>query len=238
MDIVVSIGGSVLVPDLSSETVSRYARAIERISDDHSLSVVVGGGKTARDYIDVARDLGANDSICDYMGIDVTRINARLLISALPESAYPEPPTSYREAEDALADDKVPIMGGMAPGQTTDAVAAVFSEYTNADLLVYATSVDGVYTSDPSSDDDAERFDRLTPEELVEVVMQTQLSAGSNSVVDALAAKIIERSGVRTLVLDGTDPENLEDAVLEGVHTGTEVVPEGYSESQGVLDDF
>ncbi|MDY7082793.1 MAG: UMP kinase [Halobacteria archaeon] len=238
MDVVVSIGGSVLVPELSSEHVSEYARVVEEIADDHNLSIVVGGGKTARDYIGVARELGANDSMCDYLGIDITRVNARLLISAIDDVAYPEPPTTYREAEDALADDKVPVMGGMAPGQTTDAVAAVFSEYTNADLLVYATSVDGVYTGDPKSDEDAEKIDHMSPGELVQIVMQTQLSAGSNSVVDALAAKIIERSGVRTLVLDGSDPEALEHAVLDGVYDGTEIVPDDYSESQGVLDDF
>ncbi len=222
------------MPELDSEQVNGYARAIESIAEDHDVSVVVGGGKTARDYIDVARNLDANDSACDYLGIDVTRINARLLISAL-DDAYPEPPTSYREAEDALADDKVPVMGGMAPGQTTDAVAAVFSEYTDADLLVYATSVDGVYTSDPSEDSDAEKRSRLTPEELVQIVMQTQMDAGTNSVVDALAAKIIERSRMHTIVLDGSDPADITRAVVDGGHSGTEIVGDE-AEQQATLD--
>jgi uridylate kinase len=68
--------------------------------------------------------------------------------------------------------------------------------------------------------------------------MQTQMNAGTNSVVDALAAKIIERSGVRTVVLDGTDPEDIERAVLEGTHEGTEVLPEDPDEVQGALDEF
>ncbi|MFP4633126.1 MAG: UMP kinase [Halobacteriota archaeon] len=236
MNVVVSIGGSILVPELDADAVRGYARAIESVAEEHGVAVVVGGGKTARDYIGVARDLGANDSMCDYLGIDVTRVNARLLISAL-EGAYPEPPTSYREAEDALADDKVPVMGGMAPGQTTDAVAAVFSEYTDADLLVYATSVDGVYTGDPREDAEASKIDRLTPEELVEIVMQTQMDAGTNSVVDALAAKIIERSRMRTIVLDGGDPDDIETAVLTGEHAGTDVVDSDV-EIQGALDDY
>jgi len=238
MDIVISVGGSVLVPELSAERVSEFASVVENIADNHSVTVVVGGGKTARDYIGVARELGSNDAICDYLGVDVTRINARLLIAALEGTAYPEPPTSYREAEEALADDKVPVMGGTAPGQTTDAVAAVFSEYTDADLLVYATSVDGVYTADPSADDDARKLGRLTPEELIGIVMETQMEAGANSVVDALAAKIIERSRMRTLVLDGTEPSDIERAVLDGVHDGTEILPEGTDDAQGALDEF
>ncbi len=238
MDIVISVGGSVLVPEISAERVSEFARVVEKIAEEHSVTLVVGGGKTARDYIGVARELGSNDAMCDYLGMDVTRINARLLIAALEGTAYPEPPTSYREAEDALADEKVPVMGGTAPGQTTDAVAAVFSEYTDADLLVYATSVDGVYTADPSTDDDAQKLERLTPEELIEIVMKTQMDAGTNSVVDALAAKIIERSGMHTIVLDGSDPTDIERAVLDGVHDGTEILPEETDEEQGALDDF
>ena len=237
MDIVISVGGSVLVPELSAERVSEFARVVENIADEHSVTVVVGGGKTARDYIGVARELGSNDAMCDYLGMDVTRINARLLISALEGTAYPEPPTSYREAEDALADDKVPVMGGTAPGQTTDAVAAVFSEYTDADLLVYATSVDGVYTADPSADDEARKLESITPDELIQIVMETQMDAGANSVVDALAAKIIERSRMRTIVLDGTDPADIERAVLDGVHDGTEILPED-DDAQGALDEF
>jgi uridylate kinase len=237
MDVVISVGGSVLVPEISAERVSEFAHVVENVAEEHSVTVVVGGGKTAREYIGVARELGSNDAICDYLGIDVTRINARLLIAALEGVAYPEPLESYREAEDALADDKVPVMGGNAPGQTTDAVAAVFSEYTDADLLVYATSVDGVYTADPSADDEARKIESLTPQELIGIVMETQMEAGANSVVDALAAKIIERSGMHTLVLDGTDPADIERAVLEGSHDGTEITPED-GDAQGALDEF
>jgi uridylate kinase len=45
-----------------------------------------------------------------------------------------------------------------------------------------------------------------------------------------LAAKLIERSGMRTIVLDGTDPSRIERAVLRGDHEGTDVVPEGSGE--------
>jgi uridylate kinase len=51
------------------------------------------------------------------------------------------------------------------------------------------------------------------------------MSAGSSAPVDLLAAKIIQRSGTRTLVIDGTDPERLRRAVAEGDHEGTEVLP-------------
>jgi uridylate kinase len=50
--------------------------------------------------------------------------------------------------------------------------------------------------------------------------------AGASAPVDLLAAKLIERSGMRTIVLDGTDPESIRRAVLRGEHDGTDVIPE------------
>lgn len=94
----------------------------------------------------------------------------------------------------------------MVAGQTTDAVSAALAEYTDADLLLYATSVPGVFSADPNEDADAEHFTRMTAGELVDIIADIEMNAGSSAPVDLLAAKLIERSGVRTIVLDGTDP--------------------------------
>jgi uridylate kinase len=51
--------------------------------------------------------------------------------------------------------------------------------------------------------------------------------AGASAPVDLLAAKLIERSGMRTIVLNGTDPERVGAAVRRGDHGGTDVVPAG-----------
>ena len=117
-------------------------------------------------------------------------------------------------------------MGGTVPGHTTDAVSALLAETVAADLLVYATSVPGVYSADPNEDDGAERHDRLTPSELVDTIASIEITAGSNAPVDLLAAKVIERSGLRAVVLDGTDPERVADAVAGEDVDGTGVVPD------------
>ena len=67
----------------------------------------------------------------------------------------------------------------------------------------------------------------MTPRELVDVIVDTELVAGSSAPVDLLAAKLVERSGMRTIVLDGTDPDRLVAAVLRGEHDGTDVTPDG-----------
>ncbi|MWV63750.1 UMP kinase [Halorubrum sp. JWXQ-INN 858] len=231
MRVVVSIGGSVLAPDLDPDRVAAHADALERLAADGcELGVVVGGGGVAREYIEAARELGANEVQLDQLGIGTTRLNARLLIAALGEAATISPATEYDEAAAALRRDEVSVMGGVTPGQTTDAVAAAFAEAVDADLLVYATSADGVYDADPNVHADATQYAEMTPAELVDVVLPMSRDAGASAPVDLLAAKLIDRAGIRSVVLDGTDPAVLVDAVLRGEHTGTDVVPAGTGE--------
>jgi uridylate kinase len=226
MKVVVSIGGSVLSPSVGSDRVGEYATVLQELADaGHELGVVVGGGPTAREYIGAARDLGANEIELDQIGIAVTRLNARLLVSAFDDRAAPSPPEDHETAREALRRGDIPIMGGTVAGHTTDAVATALAEYVDADLLVYATSVPGVFDADPDEDATATKFESMTPAELTDTVSDIELAAGSNAPVDILATKLLQRSGLRAVVLDGTDPENVA-AAVDGDHGGTDVIPE------------
>ena len=231
MRVVVSIGGSVLASDLEARRVEAYATAIEGLIEaGHELGIVTGGGGVAREYIETARDLGGNEIELDELGIAVTRLNARLLIAALGEAASPSPAESLEEAEIALRRGEVAVMGGTAPGHTTDAVGTALAESVGADLVVFATSVPGVFDADPNAERDdggtATKFEELTADELVDVVRSIDIEAGSNAPVDLLAAKLLQRSGLRGIVLDGTDPGAVRRAVETDEHGGTEIVPE------------
>ncbi len=231
MKVVISIGGSVLAPERGAERVSEHARVVQALADEgHEVGVVVGGGNVAREYIGAARELGANEIRLDEIGIAATRLNARLLIAALGETATLSPAEDYETAGTALRRGDVPVMGGVAPAQTTDAVAAAFAEYVDADLLVYATSVPGVFDADPNAVDDAHHFEQLTPGDLVDAIVDIQMEAGSSAPVDLLAAKVIQRARMRAIVLDGTDPERIARAVRWGDHDGTDVVPESVTD--------
>jgi uridylate kinase len=228
MNVVVSIGGSVLAPSAGAERVAEHAAVVESLAaEGHQVGVVVGGGDVAREYIGTARDLGANEIELDQIGIDVTRLNARLLIAALGPEAVSAPPTDYETAGEVLKRGEICVMGGVTPAQTTDAVSAALAEYVDADLLVYATSVPGVFSADPNEDADATKYAELSATELVDVIADLEMTAGAGAPIDILGAKIIQRSGTRTIVLDGTDPERIAAAVRRGDHDGTDVLPAG-----------
>ena len=81
--VVISIGGSVLVSDRNdADYLKAIASLLRKLSTTHKLYVVTGGGRIARYYILTGRALGADESTLDELGIAVTRLNARLLITA------------------------------------------------------------------------------------------------------------------------------------------------------------
>jgi len=217
--VVISLGGSILIPELGKNRIKAYLAVLKKLAAKHRIFVVVGGGGAARDYIDVARDLGIDEGTADEIGILVTRLNATLLIAALGEAAYPKVAESHSEAKKFAEAKKIVVMGGITPGQTTDAVAAVLAERVRADIFVNVTSVDGIYDRDPNRYTGARRYATLTPTELLDIVGKGGLGAGSHNVLDIIAARIIERSHIPLVVIDGRRPANLSDVLLAGKGT-------------------
>jgi len=225
MNTVISLGGSVLAADLDPERFRAYGDLVADLATDQQIGVVTGGGPTAREYIGVARDLGADETDLDALGVSVTRLNARLLIAAVGSAAHPTVVREIDRAREVVRRGDVPIMGGTVAGHTTDAVAASLAESVDADRLVLGTSVDGVYSGDPAGEDTVEKFDRIAADDLVSLIADIELEAGSNAPVDLLAAKLIQRSGIETVVCDGTDLETVREAATGDDHGGTIVEP-------------
>lgn len=220
--VVISVGGSILIQDKDDMTyIRKLAKVLIGKTANHKLYVVTGGGRVAREYIRIGRELGASESFLDEIGIDVTRLNARLLITALGEHAYHVPAKTIEEALHAGATHQIVVMGGLHPGFTTDAVAAMMAERVGAARLVNATSVQGVFTADPNKDPKAKMIKKMTYDELIQIVDKSAHEAGPNIVFDPLAAKIVKRSGIKTMVCDGRNLPVLMNAIDDEEFPGT-----------------
>lgn len=225
MRIVVKLGGHIFPLKLDAERISGYVRVLKKLKKEgHKLVVVTGGGGNARLYIDAARRLGANEALCDELGIEGARLNARLLIASLGQDAYPNVPRSVREVNAAFESGKIVVLGGILPGQSTDSVAAMASELIGASMLVKATDTDGIYTADPKKDPKAKKLDEVSCAQLQEMLLSMPMGAGEYELLDPVAVRIVERSGIPLWVVNGQKPENIE-RVVKGEKIGTLVKP-------------
>lgn len=223
MKAVIKLGGFAFSDKDHHPLVEEYVNLFRDLVGQYHLVIVTGGGTIARHYIRAAREMSVPESLCDHLGILVSRLNARLLVDGLSEYAFPEVPTTIDELKHYFASGKIVAMGGLTPGHSTNAVAAIAAETIVADLFINATDVDGVYTGDPSKDPKAKKLDEVTLERLNEILSKTDISAGEYDLMDPLALRIIQRSKIPTVILDGRAPSNVLKA-LQNERTGTRVV--------------
>jgi uridylate kinase len=216
-----------MIPDAPDVAyIKQLAAELVALSEKFRLFVVVGGGKLARNYIQASRQLGADETTLDRIGIDATRLNARVLIAALGDHALGRPPHDFDEALEASRGHAIVVMGGTHPGHTTDAVAVMMGERARAQRVLILTNVDGVYSADPRLDRTAKRLDRLTASELIAVTGRATLEAGSTGVIDPTGCKIIQRARIPTSVLHGRDFDALRAAAEGRPFKGSVVLPD------------
>jgi len=198
--IVIKLSGRIFSVD-NVKALKDYARFFVKISKVCQPVVVAGGGIIARHYINHARSSGADESSLDELGIEISRLNAKLLIYALKHKAYPHPPTTLQEIRHAVDSGLIVIVGGLHPGQSTNGTAALIAEKIEATLFLNATDVDGVYDLDPNKYKKAQKFRRIELKTLLNMLIHEDSVAGGYDLMDILALKIIERSKIKTRIL-------------------------------------
>ena len=220
MRVVVRVGGSVVASPLNAPLIGRYVDLLKRLREEgHEVVAVVGGGSLARDFIGVAADLGLVEADRDWVAIHVSRLFARLFVFCLGEASCGSVSVTLGDAVDCLKHGIV-VMGGLRPGMTTDAVAALVGERMKADLLVKASNVDGIFTKDPKKYSDAEKLDKLRFDDLERLFEEDRHRAGIHQILDPEAVRILRRIRLRTVVVNGYDAKNVLLAV-KGKRVGT-----------------
>ncbi len=129
-------------------------------------------------------------------------------------------PTSIDEAVQRLKSGKIVVMGGLKPGMTTDAVAAMMADRMGAELLVKATDQNGIYSKDPRKYPDTEKIDALSFDDLFQLFEENRHKAGIHQILDPEAVRILQKRRTKTVVVNGFKPENILLAA-EGEKVGT-----------------
>ncbi|GAB4445312.1 MAG: UMP kinase [Chloroflexota bacterium] len=199
----------------------------KRIKEVHDLgleiAVVIGAGNLWRGKQGLER--GMDRSTADYMGMLATVMNAMALMDALErEGVYTRvmsaiemraiaEPYIRRRATRHLEKGRVVIFGAGTgnPFFSTDTAAALRATEIDADVVIKATKVDGVYDSDPKKNPNAKKFDELTYIDVINRRLQ---------VMDSTAITHCMENKIPILVVNLWDPNALL-AALRGEAVGT-----------------
>jgi len=222
MKIVLKIGGSIIGLPPDPSILNLYIeQLLELRKEGHILAIIVGGGPLSRHYIETAEALGMNNNDKDELAILASRLNAKLIVKKLKEFASDVIPTTISQFIRLLEVSKIAVMGGLKPGITTDAVAALVAQAIDADLFVKATDQEGVYSKDPKIYPEAHKLDFITFKELGKMSKMMH-KPGIHSILDSKAIKVLEKEGIKTIILNGFKPENIKFAI-RGDKIGTRI---------------
>lgn len=224
-------GEALMGPDsfgYHAETMAGFVAQIREVTAlGVQVGIVVGGGNLFRGATGALS--GMNRATADSMGMLATVMNALALKDALVQAGVKarvqtavqiahvgeafERDAAVRELEDGC----VVIFGGGTgnPFFTTDTAAALRAAEIDADLLLKATKVDGVYTADPKKDLSARRYDTLNFDEAI---------SKNLGVLDTAAFALCREQKLPLVVFNVFKPGALKRVVL-GEDEGTRVTP-------------
>ena len=207
---------------IDPKVISEIASQIAQIVDGGvELAITVGGGNIFRglagaaegmdraqaDYIGIMNALALQEGL-ERAGVD-TRVQSAISMQEVAE------PYIRRKAIRHLEKGRVVIFAGGTgnPYFTTDTTAALRACEIDAEAILKATQVDGIYDSDPHANPDATKFDEISYME----VLSRELH-----VMDSTATTLCMDNGIPIIVFNLHKPGNI-DCVLKGEHVGTTV---------------
>ena len=215
-----------IVPE-QAEAIAERVKAVRKM--DVEVAIVIGAGNLWRGKQGL--DRGMDRATADYMGMLATVMNAMALMDALErtgvytrvqsaiEMRAVAEPYIRRRAIRHLEKGRVVIFGAGTgnPFFSTDTAAALRAVEIDADVLIKATKVDGVYDADPEKNPKARKFDTLSYID----VLNRRLE-----VMDSTAVYLCMDNNLPILVVNLWDPSALEKA-LRGGKVGTLVATQG-----------
>lgn len=213
--IVMSIGGSLIVPNGGIDTdflgkLNKFIREQLAKNKNRQFFLVCGGGAIARHYRDAGTDVIGHeltDDDKDWLGIHATKLNAHLVRTIFRDIAHPYIIKHYEIIRKVT--EPVVVAAGWKPGWSTDLDAILLCEDYNVREVINLSNIDKVYDKDPKKFKDAKPIDKIRWSKFRKIVGDKWIP-GIHAPFDPVAAKKAQDVGVKVIVLNGYNFENLE----------------------------
>ena len=224
--IIISVGGSLIVPNGGIDTVflknlNEFIRNELAKDKNRQFFLITGGGATARHYIDAGREVVGHDLThedMDWLGVHGTTLNAHLVRTIFRDIAHPKVIRHYDIIRKVY--EPVVVAAGWKPGWSTDYCATLLCEDYGVKTVINLSNIEQVYDKDPRQFPDAKALDKLTWNQMREIVGDTW-TPGLNAPFDPIAAKKSQELGVKVVVMSGADFANVSNCLNGKPFKGT-----------------
>jgi len=222
--IVLSLGGSLIVPnEIDMNFLKKFRETIRKNEKKYKFIVVCGGGSIARKYINALKQDNKSEFLQSMAGITITRVNARFMTYFFGKDADTGIPHDMKQIKNLLKKNDILFCGALryAPNQTSDATALKLANYFKTDFI-NLTNVKGLYDQNPFDNKNAKFIQNATIEEFNKIVMSIPNKPGMHAPVDHIAMKIIKKHKIKTYIL-GKDMKNLDNLLNNKSFIGTTI---------------
>ncbi|MCI5051266.1 MAG: UMP kinase [Candidatus Pacebacteria bacterium] len=219
--IVIAMGGSLLIPEsIDISFIKSLKQMIQHFNKEgYQITLVVGGGKTARNYQSALRDLGVTEpESLDWVGIKSIHLNCELMYQAFSDLDIHK--NIILKPEDIKGiNEELVIVGAWQPGCSSDTDAVEMAEISGATRIINFSNTTHVYSEDPRINPNAIRYDKLSWDEYRNLIPK-EWTPGMSAPFDPVASEKAQRAGITVAIL-GASIENLENYLLNKDFEGT-----------------
>jgi len=224
--IIMSIGGSLIVPNGGIDTqflqkLNTFVREQLAKNKNRQFFLVCGGGAIARHYRDAGEEVIGHELTrddLDWLGIHATKLNAHLVRTIFRDLAHPYIIKHYDIIRKVT--EPVVVAAGWKPGWSTDFDSVLLCEDYGVSEVLNLSNIDKVYNKDPKKFPDAKAIDKISWKDFRKIVGDEWIP-GINAPFDPIASKKAEELGVKVVVLNGNNFENIENYLNGKKFTGT-----------------
>ncbi len=222
--IVMSLGGSLIVPEhINTKWLDSFKKTIIELTKKYKLVIVCGGGFIAREYITILKEEHKNKKQQSLAGIEVTRMNAKVMTEIFGDIANKELPLEMKNVKGMLLKNDVVFCGALryAPNQTSDSTAAKLAQYLKS-IFINITNVDGLYTSNPVKNKNAKFIKNISWKDFEKRAKAIKYKPGQHFVLDQKASTIIKKHKITTYII-GKNINNIKNLLHNKNFIGTTI---------------
>ena len=208
--IVISLGGSLIIPDqIDTDFLKDFkALILSHVAQGKRFILITGGGKLCRRYNEAAYTIAQLSNVeLDWLGIHSTRFNAQFVRLIFGEQ-YAEQEIIINPTLPINFNKSIMIGAGWEPGNSTDLDAVLIAKNFGAKKVINLSNIDSVYDSDPKKNPNAKKIEEISWSEYRKLI-PSEWNPGLNSPFDPIASKEAEEARIEVIIMNGKPVDNL-----------------------------